>query len=65
MQIPKNEKVWMSYFNEEQKSRYVITSKEFDRTLYFLYKFENNTYIKISKNKDPTKFEKIIKGGVD
>ena len=45
----------------EKGDNYIITSKELDRSLYFLYRLNGSKYEKVGKNKDPTKLEEMIK----
>ena len=60
--IPKGEKSWLLCTNEAEE-QYIITSKEFDRSNYFLYKVLGNGKLeKISRNSDPRKFDLIIFG---
>ena len=56
----KGEKTWLRY-TTEKGDNYIITSKELDRSMYFLYKLNGNKYEKVGKNKDPTKLEEMIK----
>lgn len=58
--IPKDEKSWMHCKNNNGEE-FIITSKENDRSKYFLYQIqENNKLKKISKNKNPSEFDDII-----
>jgi len=56
----KSEKTWLKY-TTEKGDNYIITSKEMDRSLYFLYRLNGSKYEKVGKNKDPTKLEEMIK----
>ncbi len=49
----KGERIWTTYSDIKGVTQYVITSKENDRTMYFLYKISDGKYERIGKNKDP------------
>lgn len=57
--IPKTEKMWV-YRTTQDGMVYYITSKENDRSFYFLYEVQNGTAKKIGKAKTPIEFEKYI-----
>lgn len=56
----KGEKTWLRY-TTEKGDKYIITSKELDRSMYFLYKLNKGKHEKVGKNKDPTKLDNMIK----
>lgn len=53
MKVPKNHKVWVTICET-----YIITTKENDRSKYFLYKIDNNKLEKIGENRNPLELEK-------
>lgn len=59
MKIPKRERVWINYPVYEVV-KYICTSKEMDRALYFLYRVEGDRLKKISKSSNPADFDKIV-----
>lgn len=54
--IPKTERIWVQH-TAGDGSVYYITSKENDRSYYFLYKMGNDKAIKLGKAKSPLDFE--------
>ena len=60
--IPKTEIVYVTGENLKGET-YYITSKEFDKSKWYLYKWnkKENKAEKISTASDPTKFENIMK----
>ena len=59
VQYPKDEKVWVSYFDVDHKLHFIITSKV-ARDFYFLYELRNGKFVKVSKNKNPVALEEKI-----
>lgn len=57
MKKPKGETVWCTHTKSANKIFY-ITSKENDRSMYFLYDKDWN---KIGKNSNPLEFRKLYK----
>lgn len=57
MKPPKGEKLWLTIQAKENEVFYV-TSKETDRSVYFLYKEENGKLIRKGKGSTPTELEK-------
>ena len=52
IKVPKNQMLWLTYYNEVQEPQYVVTS-DIQRTKYFLYKVEKDgglTKVKTSVN---------------
>lgn len=49
---PKNETVWVSYYNESRELKFIITSKT-TRDAYFLYELVNDEFKKLGKSKNP------------
>ena len=58
--IPKTEKVWVKQTTIDGDI-YYITSKETDRSMYYLYKLEGNKAVKIAKSKTPLSFDEKLK----
>lgn len=54
--IPRTERIWVQY-TVSNGNVYYITSKENDRSYYFLYKMENNKAVKLGKAKSPLDLE--------
>lgn len=54
--IPKNEKVWVE-FTALNGDIFLTTTKEGDRSCYFLYKIINGVATKLGKAKDPIELE--------
>ena len=57
---PKGEKIWVSYIDQEGGIKYIVTSKTNNRDVYFLYEVGNDGLTKISKNKNPSEFERMV-----
>lgn len=56
VQYPKDEKVWVSYFDDNHTLHFIITSKA-ARDYYFLYELKDGKFVKCGKNKNPLAFE--------
>lgn len=54
--IPSTEHIWLQ-LKTESGNMYYITSKTNDRSLYFIYKIENDKATKLGKGKDPLALE--------
>lgn len=54
--IPKSERIWVKRITGNGKV-YYITSKDNDRSYYFLYKMENGRAEKLGKSKSPLDLE--------
>lgn len=57
IKYPKGETVWVSYRTTENEKRFIITSKNDDRTWYFLYELQGDTFKKLGKAKSPYELE--------
>lgn len=55
--FPKGEVLWETYTTEKGEV-YFITSKEFDRSFYYLYRQEQNNKVRVGKAKTPVELEK-------
>lgn len=60
MQYPKNEKIWVQFYDND-KLQWVITSKEKDRDMYYLYTQDGDKLKRIARNKDPRILEKKMR----
>lgn len=58
-EIPKNETIWVTGYDEEQRIHHVITSTKI-RDRYFLYLNEGGKLIKKLKASSPEKFKRYI-----
>lgn len=56
IQYPKGEIVWVAYYNSKKELQYIITSKP-TRDFYFIYKYENRDFKKLSRSKSPAELE--------
>jgi len=54
--IPKSEKIWVTQTMSDG-TVYYTTSKENDRSMYFLYRLENDTAVRIGKSRSPSELE--------
>lgn len=57
MNYPKGEKVWVSYYTENGELRFILTSKQQSRDVYFLYEVDGNAFKKLGKSKSPLELE--------
>lgn len=55
--IPKTERIWVRY-TTAQGEVYLTTSKESDRSMYYLYKMDGDKAVKLGKNKSPSELER-------
>lgn len=55
---PNGEKVWVSYYNADNKLVFILTSKEPARDCYFLYELVNGAFKKLGKDKSPKELER-------
>ena len=58
--IPKTEKIWVKQ-TTTNGDIYYITSKETDRSMYYLYKLEGDKAVKLAKAKSPLDFDEKLK----
>ena len=62
IKLPKGEILWISHYTQNrERLAYIVTSKALDRSIYFLYEVCDGKLTKISKNKNPNEFYKIIR----
>lgn len=57
IKYPKGETVWVSYRTTKNETRFILTSKNDDRTWYFLYELQGDTFKKLGKAKSPHELE--------
>lgn len=63
MKLPKNHKIWVTMTLPDE-TRFVITSHIVDRSVYYLFKFNNeNDYTQLGTSANPTKLESNVFGG--
>lgn len=55
--VPNGEIGWVGYYNRSGKLIFVLTSKEKDRSWYFLYEVDGNTMKKLGKAHTPPELE--------
>ena len=60
LQYPKGEIVWASYYGSDKELQYIVTSKPI-RDCYFLYRVDEERFIKLGKAKTPLGLEKYVK----
>ena len=61
MKYPKGERGWVSYYNPTGDLLFIMTSKENDRSWYFLYKIEDGKMKKLGKARTPPELEQQFK----
>lgn len=61
MKIPKGEHAWMGYYNKEDELLFLLTSKENDRSWFFLYENRDGELKKLGKAHTPTELEEKYK----
>lgn len=61
MKLPKKEKVWVSYNDAQHNLRFILTSKENSREVYYLYELVNDELVKLGKSASPTELENKFK----
>ena len=54
---PKGERGWVSYYDTAGNLLFIMTSKENDRSWYFLYKIEDGKMKKLGKARTPPELE--------
>ena len=55
--IPKTERIWVRYTTAKGEV-YLTTSKESDRSMYYLYKMDGDKAVKLGKNKSSLELER-------
>lgn len=53
---PRNEFVWVQYFNNADELEYIITSKQL-RDCYYLYEFVDGSFNRLGKAQSPVDLE--------
>ena len=54
--ISRTERIWTDYIDKRGVKRFVMTSSQ-NRDWYFLYGLSNGSFIKLGKDRSPTKLE--------
>ena len=55
--IPKNERIWVTIQDKNKKNCHVITSKEDNRSMYYLYDCEDGNIEKLGHGRSPIELE--------
>lgn len=53
---PNGERAWVTLLDENQKPKYLITSKP-NREMYFIYEVQNEKLARLGKDKNPLTLE--------
>ena len=63
---PKNEHVWTEYYARDGTVKFIITSKNTSRDLYYVYELRDGAFVKLGRNASPNVLEDtyILKDGV-
>ena len=61
LKIPKGEHAWMGYYNKEDELLFLLTSRENDRSWFFLYENLDGELKKLGKAHTPTELEEKYK----
>lgn len=63
MKLPKNHKIWVTMTLPDE-TNFVITSPIVDRSVYYLFKFNNeNDYTQLGTSNNPIKLENNVFSG--
>lgn len=57
VKYPKGERAWMGYYNKKGELLFVLTSKEHERSWFFIYENQDGTLKKLGKAKSPPELE--------
>ena len=58
---PKGERAWTGYYNRKGELLFVLTTKPFDRSWFFLYENRDGTLKKLGKAHSPAELEEKYK----
>lgn len=61
VKVPKGEHAWMGYYNKEDELLFLLTSRENDRSWFFLYENRDGELKKLGKARTPTELEEKYK----
>lgn len=65
LKYPKNERVWVGYYNSKQELRFIVTSKRDNRDWYFIYELKGDSFVKLGKSKNPLELaDKFVNGNL-
>ena len=53
---PKDERIWVQFFDNDKQLKYIITSKQ-TRDMYYIYELKDKKFIKLAKDKNPKALE--------
>lgn len=56
--ISKTEKIWVTYQTDDGDTYYITSNR--DRSMYFLYKRDEDKVVKLGKSKNPKSLEETI-----
>ena len=59
--LPKGEHAWIGYYNRAGELLFVLTSRENDRSWFFLYENQDGTLKRLGKAKTPPELEEKYK----
>jgi len=58
--IPDEERIWVTHCSENGKPTHIVTSKQRDRSVYYLYKVGERSVKKVKESENPLEFNSII-----
>lgn len=59
--FPAGERVWVRYYDAEQKLMLIMTSKTHSRDYYYLYELVGGEFKKLGKSRSPVELEEKYK----
>jgi len=57
LKYPKDERVWMRYYNKNHELLFILTSKNIPGGFYFLYELISGEFKKLGKARSPKELE--------
>ena len=61
LKVPKGEHAWTGYYNKEDELLFVLTTKQYDPSWFFLYENQGGELKKLGKAKTPAELEEKYK----
>ena len=58
LSFPKGETVWVRYHTQDGILKYIVTTKNGDRSFYYLYELCDSGFKKLGKSKSPMDLER-------